>query len=67
MKIVTDAVSVLVIICMLGAMIYATKALKAGKGQKEEEKKGNLKMAGLFFVAYALLNLLRMYLMGNLG
>ena len=67
MKIVTDVVSVLVIIVMLGAMIYATKALKARKGQKEEEKKSNLKTAGLFFMAYVLLNLLRLYLMGNLG
>ena len=65
MKIVVDVVSVLTIICMLGAMIYATKALKARKGKKEEEKKGNLIKAGIFCAGYVLLNVLRMYLMGK--
>ena len=60
MGIVVDILSVLVIICMIGAMVFATKALRARKGQKDDEKKQNLKMAGIFFLGYALLNVLRL-------
>ena len=67
MSIFIDVLSVLVIICMIGAMLYATKALKARKADKADEKKQNLKMAGIFFVGYGLLNVLRLLLEGSLG
>ena len=67
MSIVVDILSVLVIICMLGAMLSATKALKARKNQKDEEKKQNLIKAGIFFAAYGLLNVLRLLLERQLG
>ena len=67
MSIIIDILSVLVIICMIGAMLFVTKALRARKVQKDEEKKDNLKMAGIFFAAYGLLNVLRLFLEGKLG
>lgn len=66
MSIVLDVLSVLVIICMIGAMLYATKALKAGKNLKHEEKKQNLIMAGVFFAGYGLLNMIRLLVEANL-
>lgn len=67
MGIVLDILSVLVIVCMLGAMLYATKALRARKAQKDDEKKQNLVRAGIFFAAYGVLNVLRLLLEGQLG
>lgn len=60
MSIILDILSVLVIICMLGTMLFATKALRARKAQKDEEKKQDLVRAGIFFAAYGLLNILRL-------
>jgi len=70
MGILLDVLSVLVIICMIGAMIYVTKALKTRKeskaSQDDSTKKQNLRMAGIFFTAYCLLNILRLYLESSL-
>lgn len=66
MGIVLDILSVLVIICMLGAMLFATKALRARKAQKDDEKKQDLVRAGIFFAAYGVLNVLRLLLEGQL-
>ena len=70
MTIILDVLSVLVIICMIGAMLYVTKALKVRKENKaskdDSAKKQNLRTAGIFFCAYLLLNLLRLYLESNL-
>ncbi len=66
MSILIDILSVLVIICMIGAMVFATKALRARKNQKDEEKKQNLKMAGIFFAGYGLLNVIRLMVEANL-
>ncbi len=62
-----DIVSVLVIICMLGAMLYVTKAIKAGRKQMVTEKKTFLKVAGYFGAGYLALNVLRMFLESKLG
>lgn len=67
MGIVLDVLSVLVIICLLGALMYATKALKAGKTDKVNEKKQNIKMAGLFLAGYALLNVVRLLVENYIG
>ena len=69
MGIVIDILSALIIICMIGAMLYVTKALKIRKENKASKddaaKKQNLRMAGVFFFAYLLLNVLRLYLESN--
>ena len=65
MKVVIDFVSVLVIVCLIGAMGFATRALKRGKDGKPEEKKENMKKAGTFFIGYGLLNILRLVLERN--
>ena len=67
MSVIVDVLSVLVVICMLGAMLFATKALRARKAQSEEEKKQNLVMAGYFFAGYALMNVLRLLAEGYLA
>lgn len=70
MSIVVDILSVLVIICMIGAMLYVTKALKVRKENKASKddsvNKQHLTKAGIFFCAYLLLNMLRMYLESTL-
>ena len=70
MDILLNVLSVLVIICLIGALLYFTKAMKAEKekkaGKTHEEKNQNLRMAGIFCAAYLLLNLLRLYLENNL-
>ena len=67
MKILFDIVSVMVIICLLGAMLYASKALKAQKQHRDEEKKAHLKMIGLFAAGYVLMNVVRLFLESRLG
>ena len=62
MKTVFDIVSVLVILCLLGAMLYVTKAIKAGRKQQTDEKKAFLRNAGFFGAGYLALNILRMFL-----
>ena len=66
MNTLVDIVSVLVILCLLGAMLFGTRALKARKTGQNEEKKKNLKYTILFLAGYALLHILRLYLNGNL-
>lgn len=66
MSIILDVLSVLVIICMIGAMLYATKALRARKAKQDGEKKQNLIMAGVFFAGYGLLNVIRLLVEANL-
>ena len=67
MKFVFDIVSVLVIICLLGAMLYASKALKAQKQHHHEQKKAHWRNTGLFVAGYLMLNVLRMFLESKLG
>ena len=67
MKIVFDIISVLVILCLLGAMLYISKAIKAGRKQQSSEKKDFLKTAGFFGAGYLVLNILRMFLESQLG
>ena len=57
----------LVIICLLGAMLFATKAIKAQRTGKLEDKKKNLTMAGIFFLCYLAANAIRMMAESNLG
>ena len=64
MGIVIDIVSVLTIICLLGAMLYATKAFKAK--EDKQYKKQSVQKAGIFFLGYCLLNVLRLMMENNL-
>ena len=66
METIVTLLSGLVIICLLGAMLYATKAIKARRKGHDEEKRKNLTMAGIFFVCYLAVNLLRLMVEGKL-
>ena len=59
MDTVLKLISAVVIICLLGTMLYATKALKAGKSNNAEEKKKNLTLAGCCLAAYFVFNVIR--------
>ena len=65
MEMILTVVSGLVIICLLGAMLYATKVIK----EKDDKKArgSHLKIMGLLLMAYAALNVLRMFLESKLG
>ena len=66
METVITLLSGLVIISLLGAMLYATKAIKARRKGNHEEKQKNLTMAGIFFVCYLVINLVRLMAEGKL-
>ena len=66
METIVTLLSGLVIICLLGAMLYATKAIKARRNGNQEEKRKNLTMAGIFFVCYLAANLIRLMVEGKL-
>jgi hypothetical protein len=67
MTFVFDIVSILVIICLLGAMLYVSKAIKAGRKQKTDEKKAFLRTASFFGAGYIALNILRLFLESKMG
>lgn len=64
MELLLQILSVVVIICLIGAMLYATRAIK--NKNDENLKKDHLRKAGLCFIAYAVLNVLRLLLEGNI-
>jgi membrane-anchored protein YejM (alkaline phosphatase superfamily) len=66
METIVTLLSGLVIICLLGAMLYATKAIKARRKGNDEEKQKNLKMAGVFFFGYLAVNMIRLWAESNL-
>lgn len=49
-----------ILITLVATLLYVTKAIKAK--DNKSEKADYCKKAGLFFVVYAVLNLLRLYL-----
>lgn len=65
METIVTLLSGLVIICLLGAMLYATKAIKARRKGNHEEKQKNLTMAGIFFVCYLAVNFIRLMVEGK--
>lgn len=66
METIVTLISGLVITCLLGVMLYATKAIKARRKGNDEEKRKNLTMAGIFFVCYLAANLIRLMVEGKL-
>ena len=66
METIVTLISGLVIICLLGVLLYATKAIKARRKGNDEEKRKNLTMAGIFFVCYLAANLIRLMVEGKL-
>ena len=66
METIVTLLSGLVIICLLGVLLYATKAIKARRKGNDEEKRKNLTMAGIFFVCYLAANLIRLMVEGKL-
>ena len=65
METIVTIISGLVIICLLGTMLYATKAIKAQRAKNMEERQRNLTRAGIFFVGYLLLNVIRLLAVNN--
>ncbi len=59
MDMLLKLISAMVIVCLLGTMLYATKALKARKSGNPEDKKKNLTLAGCCFAAYCVCNIVR--------
>ena len=45
MDILAKILQAMVIICLLGVLLYGTRALKAGKSDNKEEKKRNITIA----------------------
>ena len=66
METIVTLLSGLVIICLLGVLLYATKAIKARRNGNQEEKQKNLTMAGIFFVCYLAVNVIRLAVEGKL-
>lgn len=66
METIVTLLSGLVIICLLGALLYATKAIKARRNGNDEEKRKHLTVAGMFFMGYLAANLIRMMAEGKL-
>ena len=66
MTLFINILSALVLACLIGVMLYVTKALRARKAGDEKETKGNLRTASFFVVGYLCLNLLRLLLEGKL-
>ena len=66
MDLIINIRSVLVLLFLMGAMLFATKAFKAAKAKNDKEKQRNLRMAGILVAVYAVLNILRLYLEGGL-
>lgn len=66
METIVTLLSGLVIICLLGAMLYATKVIKARRKGNDEEKQKNLKMARVFFFGYLVVNMIRLWAESNL-
>ena len=58
--------SVLVLVFLMGAMLFATRAFKAAKAKNDQEKRENLRTAGICVAIYTVLNILRLYLEGSL-
>ena len=57
MDLAVKLIQAMVIICLLGVMLYASKALKARKTGNAEEKKKNITIAGCCLTAYCVFNL----------
>ena len=62
MEMLITVISGLVIVCLLGAMLYATKAIKSQRANQPRERQKHLTMTGILFAAYLILNMVRMYL-----
>ena len=65
METIITIISGLVIICLLGTMLHATRAMKAQRAKNMEERQRNLTRAGIFFAAYLLLNVIRLIAANN--
>ena len=57
MDILVKILQAMVIICLLGVLLYGTRALKAGKSNNKEEKKRNITIASCCLAAYCVCNL----------
>ena len=66
MEMLATVISGLVIVCLLGAMLYATKAIKAQRSNKPEERRKNLTMAGVLFAGYLFMNMVRLFVENQL-
>lgn len=59
LTIVTYVAAVVETATLLGALVFATRAMKAEKGSKE--KKDQKKLAVIFMMVYLVLNFIRIY------
>ena len=57
MDILVKILQAVVIICLLGVLLYGTRALKAGKSDNKEDKKRNITIASCCLAAYCVFNL----------
>ena len=60
MDTIVAIISVLVIICLMGTMLYVTRAIKAQRSNKQEEKRKNMTKAAIFVAFYLVLNVIRL-------
>ena len=67
MDILVKILEAMVIICLLGVLLYGTRAFKAGKSDRMEEKKKNITIASCCLAAYLLFNVLRWIVENKMG
>ena len=48
------------VICLMGAILYGTKVIKARQSDRQDERRKNSTKAGSFFASYLILNVIRL-------